>query len=365
MKLLIAPVTITPTKPLTPTHIKGFLWVDVLRKATSLIQEEVDCIWNPRTPNLSGQTIGFWNFLDRNHPTEDYSRLDEIDIGHLYVNYHAAGGSTPVSARDCYRNAIEEEGWSHPATVRMIELWSGQLDALGIEDPGLRADQRHTLSVDQIVGILEAEKLCLDHRSIGGPVYLDGTRWGVPLRIVIGTDGHPNYVITALRDIVPIVRDYDHVLLVHDDEITPDFVLLQKVIEHFGVTVSRLPLGRVPVDGRIQSSRRGGWAGSTLGELSTEALESVRLDEFRLGMRLYFTAVLGRGAGASLDRSILYRMMSRARRILGSADAGAIDMTPYVSDHLSANGWVDPYRLTSSLLGRGTPPARLIDTVYL
>ncbi|WP_162603300.1 hypothetical protein [Rhodococcus oxybenzonivorans] len=330
-----------------------------------MLHAEVDCIWNPRTPNLSGQTIGFWNFLDQSHAAKNFSQLDEIEIGSLYVDYHASGINTPVAAQDRYRSAIEEDGWIHPATARMVELWCRQLDTLGIKNPGLRWDQRHLSSVNEIVGILQSEKLCLDHRSIGGPVYLDGTRWGVPLRIVVGTDGHPNYVITALRDIIPIVRKYDHVVLVHDDEITPDFVLLQKVITHFGVTVSRLPLGRVPVGGQVQSSRRGGWTGSTLGELSAEVLGSVPLDEYRLGMRLYFTAVLGRGVGASLDRAVLYRTMSRARRLLRSSNADAIDAACYVAGHTSVYGWVDPYRLTSSLLGRNAPSTRLLDAVYL
>lgn len=363
MRLLIAPVTITPTKPLTPTHIKGFLWVDVLRKASRLVAD-VTCVWNPRTANLTGQSIGFWDYLDRVHAEVDFSQLDEIQIGTLYVAYHAETSSSTFDAAGSYRERIETTGWVHPATARMVDLWSRQLEELGVEDPGLRADHPHRWSVDELIDTLVARKLCLDHRGIGGPVYLDGTRWGVPLRIVVGSDGHPNYVITALRDILPLVDSHDHVLLVHDDDITPDFILLQKIIGYFGVTVSRLPLGRVPLAGQTVSSRRGGWAGSTLGELSVAARASVDQDAYRLGMRVYFTAMLGRSAGPSLDRAMLYRALTRSQRLLTPSERDAADPADYVRRHASKFGWVDPYRLTSSLLG-GTPPARVLTNIFL
>jgi hypothetical protein len=363
MRLLVAPVTITPTKPLVPTHVKGFLWVDLLCKATGM-NTEVTCLWNPRTPNLTGQAIRFWEYLDRTHDNVDYARLDEFDIGVLYMRYHAEGAPVDQLVIQKYVDRIETDGWVHPATSRMLDLWSGQLGVLGVADPGFRRDREYAYSVDGLVDRLAAERLCLDYRDIGGPLYLDATRWGIPLRTGISADGHVNYLIMALRDMLPVLDRHDHVLLVYDEEIGPDFILLEKVLRHFGASTSRLALGRVPVAGVVRSSRHGGWDGATLGDLTDAALARFSVEEYRLGMRVYFTAMLGRTRGVSLDQAMLYRAMLKARRLLDhspSGCGGSVELLKYCS---GKSAWIDPYRLTAAVLG-GQIPVRLLGDVYL
>ncbi|MEU0544242.1 hypothetical protein ABZ319_30670 [Nocardia sp. NPDC005978] len=352
-RLLVAPISITPTKPLLPTHVKGMLWVDLLCKASREVAE-VTCIWNSRTPNLAGQTVQFWAYLDREYGGHDYAALDDLDIGRLYVEFHGAETRfDPTALRD-YTERVERTGWVHPASARMLDLWSAQLRTLGVADPGLHADRPHPCTAQDVVDRLRADKLCLDQRAVGGPVYLDGTRWGVPLRPVIGADGHANYLLTALRDILPVVADHDHVLLVHDEEIAQDFVLVEKILAHYGVRTSRLALGRVPLGGVVQSSRAGGWDGASLGEISRTALAQFTIEEYRLGMRVYYGAMLGRAAGESFDQRLLYRAMVRARKLLSAperpGDAGA-----FVRRHLTRSAWVDPYRLSAAVISRPVP----------
>ncbi len=55
-RVLVAPVTVTPTKPLNPSHLKGLLWVDALYKATTLVAE-VDYRYSLTTYNVTAQTL--------------------------------------------------------------------------------------------------------------------------------------------------------------------------------------------------------------------------------------------------------------------------------------------------------------------
>ncbi|MEU1917718.1 hypothetical protein [Streptomyces massasporeus] len=63
-ELVVAPVTITPTNPLTPTHVKGLLWTGILMEASALAGR-VRLLWNDRMATLPTQSTAFWHYLDR------------------------------------------------------------------------------------------------------------------------------------------------------------------------------------------------------------------------------------------------------------------------------------------------------------
>jgi hypothetical protein len=58
-RVLLAPVTVTPTKPLTPSHLKGLLWTDVMYRATAAVAD-VTYRYSHTTYNQTEQTLGFW-----------------------------------------------------------------------------------------------------------------------------------------------------------------------------------------------------------------------------------------------------------------------------------------------------------------
>ncbi|MFI7131007.1 hypothetical protein ACIBQ1_35330 [Nonomuraea sp. NPDC050153] len=361
-RLLLAPVTITATKPLLPTHIKGFLWVDTLFRGTRLVRD-LEYYWNPRAANLTGQTIQFWDHLDRRHAHLDHGALSADELGRLYVSFHASGDARPMNLLRHYTERVEREGWVHPATRAATGEWKRQLDLLGVHDPGLTADRPAQLSIDETVELLTRRHLCVDHRGHGGPAYLDGTRWGMPLRTVVGTDGHANYLLVILRDLLPRLADGDRVLLVYDDDLSHDYALLARVLGALGARPSRLPLGRVPLGGVIRSSRHGGWDGHTIGRLAGLCLEEFDEAAYRLGMRLYFIAMLKRTSAEPFRLDLLRRALSRATRMLREADG-----RPEPADRLlgcaTPAGWIDPYRLTDGLFARRAS-ASLLDQVYL
>lgn len=351
-RVLIAPITVTPTKALTPSHLKGLLWVDVMYRATALVAD-VTYRYSNTTYNLTEQTLGFWEYLDRTLGDVDYAELGEEEIGELYVRYHAEPTRAPFAALLPYLRAVEESGWVHPASVRLIELWSGYYARLGMHDPGLAAVQPPGLGLDELVELLVSRDLCLDYRSIGGPVYLDATRHGIPLRKIITGENQPNYLACALRELAPLVGQYDEIALVHDRELTGDYILLQRVLGELGGHAVRVGVDRVAIGDVVRSSRHGGWQGYTPPALFA-ACRDVEPEALRLGMRLYFIAVLGKGSAQSFRMDLLVRSVQRARRLLdaGSPPVTDAELAEFVSGHRGEHRHVDPYRLISSLLGK-------------
>ncbi|WP_433325301.1 hypothetical protein [Spirillospora sp. CA-294931] len=323
-------------------------------------------MWGPRTPNLTGQTIQFWDYLDRRHAGLDFGAVHPDDLGRLYVRFHASGDARPLDALRHYAARVDGEGWVHPATRRMTLHWKRHLDLLGVHDPGLLRDRPVALPVGETVERLARLRLCVDHRRHGGPVYLDGTRWGMPLRKVVGTDGHANYLLVILRDLLPRLTPRRRVLFVYDDDLAHDYALLARVVGALGARVERLPLGRVPLGGLVRTSRHGGWDEVTIDRLARLCRAEAGPDAYRLGMRLYFIAMLKRTSGETFRPDLLRRALGRAERMLGEARG---DGPPEASAAgcLRPSGWVDPYRLTDGLFARRSRPVSrtLLDAVFL
>ncbi|MEU7023898.1 hypothetical protein ABZ990_25010 [Streptomyces sp. NPDC046203] len=368
-RVLVAPVTVTPSKPLTPSHLKGLLWADAMSRATAAVAD-VTFRYSPTSYHRTEQTLGFWEFVDRTQGDTDYAELSAEQVGELYVRYRAAGERPSAEALRPYADAVEQ-GWVHPSSARVLALWAEEYARLGLRDPGLERHQPPRFGLDEMVERLCAAGLGIDQRSAGGPVYLDATRYGLPLRRIVTSDGRPNYLACALRELLPLAPDFDEVVLLYDRELDPDYQLLERVFTACGTAVRRVPIGRVPVDGRILSARHGGWQGHTAGALLDAAEPGHSPSALRLGMRLYFIAGLGPGEKQSFRKDLLHHAMGRAERLLDGAAArdggSAGPLAEAVRRHRRDHLYVDPYRLTSSLLGRGrpAPDPELLTAVYL
>ncbi len=356
-RILLAPIPITPTKPLTPSHIKGMLWVDVMFKATSQLAD-VHCLYSRLTANGSEQTVGFWEYLDREHEDVDFDACDECEIGELYRRYHAEASKPPFMALVPYVRAIER-GWCHPSSLRLYDIWREQTAFLGVDNlmpPHRDPDMQRpgAMPVEALVDLLKKGELCVDMRAAGGALYLDATVDGLPLRRVIAPGGQANYLITLLRDLVPQIPHHDHIVLIHDEELNADHVLLQRILERLGAVVHRVPLCRVAVDGVVQSARFGGWRGYTASALIAHGRHAADIDQVRLGMRLYFIATLGKDRSASIDLRHLERSTRRACALLRQTDesAAARDVEAFLREHGGRRCYVDPYQITTALLSQ-------------
>ncbi|MGW4891335.1 hypothetical protein ACWEQL_03550 [Kitasatospora sp. NPDC004240] len=367
-RVLLAPVTITPTKPLTPSHLKFLLWSDVMYRATALL---TDCAYrySHTTYHLTEQTLGFWAFLDRTRGDGHYEDLTEEEIGELYVAYRQDPHRPTAEELRPYADAVEHQAWVHPVSVRVLRWWTAHFSELGLHDPGLLAHQPPGLGLEEVLERLATLDVLLDLRGHGGPVHLDLTRWGLPLRPIVGADGRPNYLACALRELLPLAAEFDEVVLVHDPELGPDYRLLERTLTVAGAGARRFTIGRVPIDGVVRSARQGGWQGYTVSAL-LGAADGHAPEAVRLGMRLYFIAVLGAGAEQSFRHDLLEQCLRRAAHLLATASDGPTreETAAEVARHRRNHLFVQPYRLTSALLARHrpAPPATaLLREVYL
>ncbi|WP_399087653.1 hypothetical protein ACGH2B_11435 [Streptomyces sp. BBFR2] len=365
-RVLLAPITITPSKPLTPSHLKGLLWADVMYRATRPLAD-VAFRYSHTTYHLTEQTLGFWEFLDRTRGTDDYADFTEERIGELYVAFRAAERA-PAQALLPYAAAVER-GWVHPVSARVLQMWSEHYAALGLYDPGLLRHQPPGLDLETALDRLTGLDMCLDHRAVGGPVYLDLTRFGLPLRQLVTSDGRPNYLACALRELIPLAPDFDEVVLLYDHQLDSDYLQLERVLAALGPRVRRVSVGRVPIDGQIHSARHGGWQGLHAGPLLAAARAEYPEDAVRLGMRLYFIAVLGPGWQQSFRADLLLQSVKRAARLLDTAgpEPEGATLQDRLAQHRKDHVYVDPYRLTSRLLGkrRSAATADLLRKVFL
>jgi hypothetical protein len=365
-RVLIAPVTVTPTKALGFSHLKGLLWVDAMYRATRLLTH-ADYLYDDSAFHLTRQTAGFWEYLDRTCADVDPDRCTETDVGRLYAAYQSQPEHPSDEALLPYVRAVEENGWTHPVSRRIQRLWRAHRERLGLVEPRITGPRPARFGLEETVEHLAARGFCLDTRPDGGPVYLDATALGLPLRGIASPDGHPNYLACTLRDLLPLLPAYDELVLVHDRELTGDHILLQKVCTALGTVTHRVSVDRVPVDGVVRSSRYGVDPAHTVAHLLDALGDTGPEEAVRLGVRLYFIAGLGKGAGASYRLDLLRSFVERARRILDAADSDRAEAPDaFLRRHTGGRGWVDPYRLTSSLLSRHRPvPARaLIGAVY-
>ncbi|MEU2436638.1 hypothetical protein ABZ595_10590 [Streptomyces rubradiris] len=361
-KILLAPVTVSPTKPLTPTHVKYLLSLDMIQRATSAFAT-VEMAYHHAVYSGSSQVAGFWEYLDRCHPTLRADELSEEDIGRLYVARHQEEPVGFEALRPVVRRA--ESGWTHPVTDRLLSLWEEHYRTLGMLDPGLGRGRPDLLPVDDLIELLVSRDLCVDGRPLKAPVYLDGTAAGLALRPVLSAQGQPNYLLYLLRELVPIVFRYDLVVLAHDVELRADYRTVAHILERLGARVTRFEVPRVPLDGITRSARSGGWEGYTIGALREPLLSRYGPQAFRLGLRLYLVAGLGRTARQSFSAEQLHRWVRRAERLLQAPAGDTAQATAYLERLTGHRGYADPYRVATALLSRGddVPVRGLLDII--
>lgn len=355
---LLAPILVTPTKPMTPSHLKAFLWLDTLYKSTSLIHD-VHYLYNRTTYDVAHQTLAFWIDLDERFPDFDFSDKSECWIGERYVEFHASRQPVDPERLRSYRRRVEDEAFLHPASRRILEIWSETYALLNLHDPNLRAARPFQISVEETLARLDGVDALLDTRKMGGAVYLDFTVEGLPLRQLIDEQGFDNYVLSTLRELLPLVGAYDSVALLCDAELDLDYLLIERVLQRLGCAAVRMTLGRVPLAGQVQSSRSGGWQAYTFDKVIHGLRPKYDLETIRLGMRLYFIVGLGKGAKQSFRFDLLAAFMDKAQTLLSkeredepSVDAALADLRRFAAKN---HGYVDPYQLTSALLSRKKP----------
>ena len=358
MKLLFYPTHPTATKPLTPSHVKMFLWFDLLVDATSRVIP-VTTLANRVTCDVTAQNLGFWHYLDTSF-TDDpalYADKDELWVAEQYVRYHAERFAAPPPVLEELRSRVEHDFWIHPASARILELWSEQCRLLGVDERSLHTWTPLPLTVDEALEALADLDVLIDVRGLGGGAYLDLTPEGIALRQLVSEQGVPNYVVHVLRELLAVGPGYDRVVLAFDAEIRHDFDLVASVLRRAGVETVTLPVDRVRLPGVTGTTRAGGFEPYILARIIERFLPTYGLEAFRLGIRMYYVLHVGRRGGCEFDLAMLERFMRKAaaavRRLNGGEPGVAApgdllrELWPQIVPRDGA--FVDPNRLLQTL----------------
>lgn len=322
MSTLYAPVGITPTKPLTPSHLKGALQLDFMHRFER--QFSLGDIWHNRRPwDISLQTIRFWDYLDREYAGADFGAMDEGDIGAMYIECHRNGGLPSADRVAAYAHRIESEGYVHAASRRILDLWGEVFATLGLPRGALFHSAPFGLDQEAVLARLSAHEMLLDQRGFGGGVYLDLTDEARPLRVLMSEQGLPNYILAILRDLLDCAPRYDEVCLYHDANIQRDYEALARVFERLGVRCRRVAFTRVPIEGQVLSAKQGGWERYTGARLLERVAGGASVPEIRLGFRLYFLHALGLRQPDNYSDAGLAESLERARRLLAAHEPAA------------------------------------------
>lgn len=321
MSTLYAPVGITPTKPLTPSHLKGLLFFDCIRRLESLLGTGV--VWHNRRPwDISLQTLRFWAYLDATAPGQDYTLLSEADIGLRYMQCFQSDTVPQQPVLERYIQRIESEGYVHPSSVRVLDLWRGVFDVLGLDGAALVCSEPFLESQQGVLDRLAGLGLLLDQRSCGGAVFLDLTDQGQALRSLVSEQGLPNYLMAILRDIWARAADHTEICLYHDIGVERDYVLLERLLQLSGVSTRRIAFNRVAVEGKVLSARQGGWQYFTAADILQRVAGGYSAPEIRLGFLLYFLFDDGIRRPKNYSDAGLAQALLRAREILCSVPEG-------------------------------------------
>jgi hypothetical protein len=350
MHILLAPVLITPTKPLTPSHVKGLLWLDTLYRTTSRIQQ-VTQLNNRRPFDITIQTVGFWAYLDSNFPNKDYTAVTEQWIGEQYIQFHLEYNQIEWEKIAEYRQHVEEDGWIHPSSKRILNIWQEYYKLLNINTDWLWENTPLVYSVDDVIEKLNNAGCLLDLRKMGGPIYIDFTQDGIPLRQIMDNNGIENYLLCILRELLHHTSNYNKIILLCDEDIMFDYLILAKVLNQFGVEVLRFSIGRVSLDGKILSSRYGGWQNYTFDNFIDQYLYRYSKEVFQVGARLYFIAYLGKISKQPFSFSHIDNCMKKAARLLEEAPPPqpSDEYDNFLRKIATPNGYIYPYRFIVQL----------------
>jgi hypothetical protein len=319
MSTLYAPVGITPTKPLTPSHLKGVLLLDFLQRFEGLFTP--GAIWHNRRPwDISLQTIRFWDYLDREHGDVDFSVMGEGEIGALYIDCHRNSELPPADRIAAYASRIETDGYVHPASGRILALWGEVFATLGLSRDALFHSAPFGLDQESVFSRLDAHDMVLDQRRFGGGVYLDLTDEGRPLRLLVSEHGLSNYILAILRDLLQRAPHHGCICLYHDSGIERDYETLMRVLQRLGLQCRRVGFTRVPLDGQVLSAKHGGWEHYTGARLLQRVAGGASSSEIRLGFRLYFLHALGLRKPDNYSDAGLGACLERARRLLATCE---------------------------------------------
>jgi hypothetical protein len=325
-------------RPPTLSLIRRLLWVDVLTKATRRVKHVTFCY----RAHVDIEVLGFWEFLDRVLGKRSFADTGAGELVELYGRYERQPGRPKQDMLRCYTEAVGT-GWLHPATRRILELFAGYAELLNVPDPLM---VRNSLQ-DPAIGFGDGRP-ARDGRTARVAADLAAARGGAL----------PNHLARALLDTAPAIYRNEPAVVVHDDRLTSDFVIMERVVAEHTPAAYRLAVRDLDEETDSPSL-------DDFEEIVAEARRTHGEAVTQIGLRLYFLAALGRTELHGFQPVVLRRWFTRADRLLNEAQDTGAELTETLAG-IARGGYVCPYTLTAELLGRRPMPRKeILSSVYV
>lgn len=313
MKTALFPVGITPTKFLTPTHVKGILQIDLYRRLL-MVSGHVDLIYNRRIWDSSLQTLHLWNQLNQTESGRSFETTSDLEISKLY-SLASKAKPVDISPRRALQERVVRDGYIHPVSIRITEIWAQQLSRIGIDSDFLSTSQPLT-PFDTVLDEIRRCSYLLDYDAIGGGAYLDMTDQNFALRQLRSKTGEYNYLVPMISVVRQLTISYERVILCCDISVTRDFQLLQKMFETKDTKLELKLINRVSLDGRDLSSKEGIPYRFSFAQSIEPFFHDYTRADIRLGLLLYFLHAIPPKGGRDFNQEELAEQIALAATVL-------------------------------------------------
>lgn len=353
------PIGITPTKPLTPTHVKGLLHFDALTRLHRAI-EPIGVVHNRRVWDMSLQTARFWTYLDLHHGELDFDSLSEKQIGNLYVQFSRDGTEIPTATLETMIAKVESDGYVHPSARRVLQGWVSHLQRIGLDTGLLTESSELGISAQDILSKLSTLGELIDQREFGGGVLWTARAGQGATRTLISEQGLPNYVVALLRQAHDLAQGFKTVHLFYDLSVERDFMLIEDFLQAFGIQANRIGFPRMTSNGQALSFRADANV-VTLGEMIGRYENDYPDLCIALGLRLYFLFLSGLRKSFDFSWEGLDEALRMAQALLNSTPidvtaATEPDRTDFDWQSLRKNdGAMNVYKAYALLFEKKTP----------
>jgi hypothetical protein len=319
MKRFIYPIHIAPVKPLNPNHVRHLIYTDLMYKLNSFVFGNTTYLYNFKDMELTTKVITLHYFLKTKYGSKikNFKDKDDLWVGLNYMEMTKDDFKVSDKQIVSMRKKIYKNTGTINFSQNVIRTWISQHTELGLMDPGFNKTNNKDMSPAATLKKLSKKGVVLNTSKLGGPIYFDLTDKGQFLKTLSGSNILTyNYIFKIIMTIFGNCKKEDLIVFVFDDEQYGDFILIKHILNEFGYKVFFSVTSRIGLEGKINSSRFGGWEKYTLSIILERYKKDYSPEAVRLGLKLYFMLCFAGKSSANFSYLMLDKYVRRAEGFL-------------------------------------------------
>jgi len=279
MKVLLHPLNQTPIKPVLPTFLRHLVQYDIIRRI--LIYQGYTVEVFRYVDDTSLQVAKLMSVLKREKiPKENIL----LYLGRKYVK---ANQTIDNKEARKVKILLEKSHFARTYLLPALKEEKQLLRKMGFfvgpiywESSGLKRKK-------ELIEWLIQRKRLLSFEKYGGDTFLDYTDEGLKLMKLFDQDTF-TFLFKILLFFYHKASPNHLVIICHSEQEQALFANVEAFLKERNIKCLRFMIARVGIEGKVLSSRYGGWENYTI-EKILEGLEEFSQKDINLGLRLYFS----------------------------------------------------------------------------